>query len=177
MGDTHTVVVRSMVHGDERHEDSSSKLYYDAKLNWGRVDHVEHHTRHREPLEVELFNFGKKLHWHWHVYNKTVMHCELSNLDHDHEKVCLAREANMTGTGFIGEDYAVDNYVARVERHGYEAHIDVIVEAKSTTKVIEMTEDGRGHTHYFHEKRQFYELSEAAIPAATFAVPDDCPNV
>eukprot|EP00463_Aulacantha_scolymantha_P004213 TRINITY_DN5230_c0_g1_i1.p1 TRINITY_DN5230_c0_g1~~TRINITY_DN5230_c0_g1_i1.p1 ORF type:complete len:94 (-),score=12.95 TRINITY_DN5230_c0_g1_i1:153-401(-) len=82
----------------------------------------------------------------------------------------------MTGSGFIGEDYKFDNYFSRVERHGYWADIDVMVESGTTNTPIERIERGGGHTHYFHERQSFFDMSEAAIPADHFKVPGECPK-
>jgi len=170
-----TVVESTNVHRDLEHEESHAMIYHDGKAMKVLIMHIEEHI-FRRPLETELLDFTSKRHWHWDFRNRTVENCVLTNLEADYEPYCIAHQANMTGSGFLGEDFPFDSYVAREHRYGYRSEIEVLVEGKTTTKPLEKIERGEGHTHRFHEQRTYYDMVETPIPEKTFAIPDECPK-
>ena len=90
---------------------------------------------------------------------------------------------NMTGSGTIGETQKIDIYEGRFQDKEkgevVYADIHVIEEAGSTTRPIEevmmFKEEGKGDEVLEYQRNEFFDFSEASIPASTWAVPSDCP--
>merc|ERR1719397_1003952 len=172
----HEVVTSTQVEDSRgRREETHAHIFNDGKAMKVLIHHIEHHSR-RTPLESELLDFPTKRHWHWDIRNRTNATCTLTNLEGQYRPECVAHQANMTGNGFIGEDFAYDAYFSEEHRYGYRAEIETLVESKTTSKPLERIERGFGLAFEFFERRTFFDLVESAIPSGTFDIPDQCPK-
>jgi len=136
----------------------------------------------RDPDRGMLTDYAKQLQWNWNWVNKTVQRCTLETMTRPLAPICISPPANLTGTGTIGEDFKVDFYGARVvdPTHQVEEMVFTLVESGTTSKPCKQDRRGqqiqpdRSIVQWF-DRISWYDMVETPIPAATFAVPAECP--
>jgi len=136
-----------------------------------------------------LRDYNKKYHW-FGQYNFTTQQsteCWLELFDSDHRPwgpYCLAKGANLRGSGTVGESAKVDFWEADYDDPfgNFHEEIDIILEAGSTNYVLQERVDGTytnvtsGEKWYWAEHREFFDFSTDKIDPSRFAIPIGCPN-
>jgi hypothetical protein len=163
------VTVVTDVHSEEHHEHIDARHYHDKTAAKSLVHFLEHHRRYGH-MGAHLTDYTKKFEWRWEVHNNTVHDCVLSEHDRPMEQYCVAKAANLTGSGFIGEHDAFESYVAAIHRPGYWSESHVLMEKGSKEAALRKSERGEGHHHRYFETVDYYDYNTAPIDPQTQSI-------
>merc|ERR1719192_1624376 len=159
---------------DGRAEQGSLHAWRDFTAKLVLLQYSEH--REHEDHHVELYDYNQEHVYTWEYIDQSVRNCELMKLTTEMKPECLAKDANYTSSGTIGEDFKYDLYRSQ---HGHDGHfhvVDVMVEAGKRTFPIQRYEVSDDDGKHHEEQSLFYYIKTDAIPAETFKVPDECPK-
>jgi hypothetical protein len=135
-----------------------------------------------------LTDYNQKKEWKWDYDERTHArsNCVLTIAEYPQEPYCFGttggKDVQFTffDSGTIGKDYKIDRYGAQVndDTRKVRVDLDLVIESGSAENPYPVEEE----SHYFAEDRQvgyqrrtFFDFTDAAIPAATFAIPAECP--
>jgi len=174
-------------HPEEYRESDHMHLWFDKPAG-KMLTHTfqdEHHAHdpHRPPVRGVLTDGAKGLRWQWDwdQESKTVRNCILAKTTRPFATICIVHMANLTRSGTLGEDFAVDNYYSRYENKtsGVIESVDTLVEANTTNLPVQQKTRGQRQTgglfDTWFDSSDWINFSTLPIEPTVFAVPSECP--
>merc|ERR1712130_1093362 len=147
---------------------SKKTLVHAYEEDWFNHKGETHHI-------FSLRDYNKKFHWNGH----------LEQFDREFEQYCLAKSANMTGSGTIGQHAMVDFWQASYEDKEKKFYEDIhLIAQRSSTKAVvqervfgEHFNETEQELWKWIEHREWFDFSEAPLSSSVFNIPLGCPNV
>ena len=152
-------------------------------------DQSSHHTR-GSPNHGRLTDYVKQLvwSWDWDEQTRTVKNCVLAKTSGPQITYSVGApeiDFKLVSSGTIGKTQKVDNYDGYYKNTStpidYEEQVGITMEAGTTDTPIESELRMRGFDEETKEQVQgyrretFWDFTVESIPAAQFAVPEECP--